>query len=320
MKKKTNCKRYWLWILGLLLVVAAGGWIRRMYWVPTLQVGSLSLQVPEKPSYRFFVLGDTGSGDVHQYAVAAAMEKQCQEMGGIDGIWLLGDLFYTQGVKGLDDPQWKQKVEIPYGSPCLQKAPIYPVFGNHDYRGNTESMIAYSQHNPRWHFPGRSYTVDFGRVLRLVAFDSAFPDFCFSPSTCSVDYALQQVKASTAAWTMVTAHNPMSSGSTLGYSHSGGVLGFFLRQAFCGKVDAWFSGHAHHMEHRQVVGCDTALFISGGGGGDLYDTVSGAESAFLRSEHGFLAVEVSLYDMVAAFYDIHSQRVYEVKKKTHSRK
>ena len=288
-----------------------------MYWVPALRVGSLSLQVPQKDRYRFFVLGDTGSGDTPQYEVAAAMEKRCRQNDGIDGIWLLGDLFYTAGVKDLEDPQWKQKVEIPYGSPCLQKAPIYPVFGNHDYRGNTEAMIAYSLRNPRWHFPGRSYTVDFGHVVRIVAFDSAFPDFCLSAETCSIDYARQQVAASKAAWTLIAAHNPMSSASTLGYSHSGGILGFFMRQLFCGKVDAWFSGHAHHLEHREVAGCNTSLFISGGGGGDLYDVRSEAESRFVRSEHGFLEVELSLSDMAATFYDIHVQRLYEMKKMRH---
>jgi tartrate-resistant acid phosphatase type 5 len=283
--------------------------------VPTLRVGDLSLQIAEKPLYRFFVLGDTGSGDASQYEVAAAMEARCQQNKGIDGIWLLGDLFYTAGVKDLEDPQWQQKIEIPYGSPCLQKSQIYPVFGNHDYRGNATALIAYSQRNPRWHFPGRFYTVDFGKVIRMVAFDSAFPDLCLSSDTCSIDYARQQVDSSAAAWTVVTAHNPMSSASTLGYSHSGGVFGFFLRQLFCGKADAWFSGHAHHMEHRQVSGCDTSLFVSGGGGGDLYGAAPDAESVFLRSEHGFLEVEVSLYDMTVAFYDIHAKRVYEVKKK-----
>ncbi len=317
MQKKKKRSSKLKWVVLLLGVATIGAWIRRMYWIPSLHVGDLSHQVAEKPNYRFFVLGDTGSGDANQYAVAAAMEARCVQSGGIDGIWLLGDLFYTAGVTGLDDPQWQQKVEIPYGSPCLKKATLYPIFGNHDYRGNTNAMIAYSQHNPRWHFPGRFYTVDFGRVIRMVAFDSAFPDFCFSANHCSIDYAMQQVKAPPTAWTVVTAHNPLSSASTLGYSHSGGVLGFFLRHLFCGKADAWFSGHAHHMEHRQVAGCDTSLFVSGGGGGDLYNTVAGAESEFLRSEHGFLEVDASLTDMAVGFYDIHTKRVYEVKKTRH---
>jgi len=90
-------------------------------------------------------------------------------------------------------------------------------------------------------------------------------------------------------------------------------LGFLLRPMFCtDQVHGWFSGHAHHMEYRQLASCPTPLFLAGGGGGDLYEVVPSPESRFLRSEHGFLEVEVSAGDMSVKFYDIQGESFYRM--------
>lgn len=77
---------------------------------------------------RFIALGDTGSGDMNQTAVAEGMRRVCH-VHGCDCVILLGDNIYDKGPKSVDDPQWLSKFERPYAHLAL---PFFAVGGNHD--------------------------------------------------------------------------------------------------------------------------------------------------------------------------------------------
>jgi predicted phosphodiesterase len=307
--------RFLILLICFVLTIILGIWLKA---VPRQRNGSQYIQVPEKETVHLFFLGDTGTGDDIQMQVAVAMEKRCQALGGIDGIVLLGDLFYMGGVQSADDPQWTTKIEKPYGLPCLSRANIYPVLGNHDYKGNPGALIEYGRKNPRWQMPYRFYRVDFGTLFRLVAIDSSVSDFCFIPTVCSMDFLLDSLDASPTTWTTVAAHHPLASASVKGYSHSGGILGFLVKPLVCDKADVWFSGHAHHQEHRQDDGCNTDLVISGGGGGELNEIRAGeAETKFGQSVHGFAELTIQKDQLVVDFRDAEANSIYSFSRKKH---
>lgn len=309
MKRPGRISRFWLVFL-VLAGALAFYFFKRQYLTSSLQLGERVTQLPYKPVLNFFVIGDGGSGDESQWAVADAMERVCQDINGIDGLILLGDNFYKVGVSSVEDGQWKEKFEAPYGQPCLKRAPVYPVLGNHDYRGNTEAQILYHQKNPRWFMPARFYSVRFGEMLELIAADTAFPDLCFSPETCSLDFLHERLKHP-ARWTLVAAHHPLASASDHGYGHSGGFSGFVLRQIACGRADVWMSGHAHHLEHRKISGCEgSSMLVSGGGGASLYGIVREPESEFAKSEHGFLHIEATEKKLSFRFLGTDAQVLY----------
>lgn len=299
-------------LLGAIVVGLIIFAVRRDMMLPPDLGGTRSYELAEKPELRFFVLGDTGSGDTHQRQVGAAMEAECQALGGIDALLLLGDQFYMEGVDSLDDPQWKTKIEIPYGSECLSKAPIYPILGNHDYRGNVEAMLRYDERNPRWHLPHRFYRVDYGSMLRIVAFDSTFPDFCLFSNKCSVDFLLDSLNKSDARWKIVLSHLPLASASLDGYSHSGATLfGYLMRFLVCDRTDVWFSGHAHHLEHRNHPGCAASLLVAGGGGGDLENVPDfDPASMFIRKAHGFGSLHITNRDLGFRFISDQGEVLY----------
>ena len=302
----------WLWTILLFGVICYVGQIlHRRSQIVADPVGPLKTDVKSMGPLRFFVIADTGSGDVNQYEVASAMEKVCQQGENIQGILMAGDNFYSKGVSSVDDPQWVQKVERPFGSQCLSKVPIYPVLGNHDYKQDTQPQIDYSKKNPRWKMPHRFYRVDFGNLLRVVGFDSAYPDICLNAAKCSVDFLRENLRSSKTRWTIVFAHHPLSSASSYGYGYRGGLFGFLVRPMVCGKAHAWFSGHSHHLEHRRLNTCDTDLFIVGGGGGDLYKTQGNTVSSrFAQSVHGFAELQVDDSSMTATFFDKSAKRLY----------
>ncbi len=300
----------------LVLVVICGFSyvaIRRQIKVPKMRTGSIHMvQEHGDLPLHFFVVGDTGSGDDNQMAVAAAMEKRCQEVPQVDGLMLLGDQFYMKGVSSVDDLQWVDKIEKPYGSPCLKKTSIYPLFGNHDYAGNREAYVGYSRTHERWKMPHRFYSARFGDVVQFVGLDSNFADFCFMPEVCVVDFMLKELH-NPMRWNIIMAHHPLVSASQKGGSHEGKTLyGKFFQWAACDKADMWLAGHAHHMEHRKLERCASQLFVSGGGGGDLEDVQADGEGVkFASAQFGFLELEIHREKISARFWNRESKIVYE---------
>lgn len=300
-----------LWIIVVAVVAIGISFREELANVPRIRVGQLYALAPGGDRVRFFVLGDTGTGEDAQRQVAAAMEARCQA-DAVDGILLLGDNFYQSGVTSTDDPQWEQKILAPYGSGCLSQVPIYPVLGNHDYRSNPAAQIEYTLMNPRWHMPNRFYSVRFGRLVRLVAFDSQTAEFCFNPLFCALDFLLEATGRQDTTWTFVIAHHPLASASAKGFGHRGGLRPWLLKPIMCDRADLWLSGHAHHLEHRVDLDCRLEMFTSGGGGGDLSGVLTDDSGAlFARSTHGFLELDVTETSWIGRFIDVGGNVLYE---------
>lgn len=85
----------------------------------------------------------------------------------------LGDNFYYEGVKSVEDPRFRSTFERVYTSPALKAATWYMIAGNHDHASNVSAQIAYTKVSPRWHFPdffytkGKSFKID-DRPLTVV--------------------------------------------------------------------------------------------------------------------------------------------------------
>ena len=332
-------------ILGLSLV-AVGVTIAVQFrdeWIkaPRVRVGPLVQSITDPPMgthpestkrmLRFFVLGDTGTGNEQQYRVARAMENRCRVVGDVHGILLLGDNGYQAGFQSTDDPTWETKVNIPYGSPCLGRLPIYPILGNHDYKGKPEVQIAYSLVNKRWKMPNRFYSLYFSDLVRIVAYDSQTTDYCSIPAFCSIDFLLDQTKnhleeqllypednpdenapKQLPRWTVVMGHHPLSSVSDHGFNHSGGLRGWLFEKIFCNRVDLWFAGHAHHMEHKILPGCRMEHYVLGGGGADLYAIdEEKSEVAFARSSNGFGEFTLDDEQIETRFFDAQGHLIYQ---------
>lgn len=277
--------------------------------VPTARSGPLSAALPAGEKLRFFVLGDSGSGDSFQMKVAEAMDRRCQETG-LDGIIHVGDIFYEEGVSSVDDPQWQSKVEAPYGLPCLRDKPIYAVHGNHDLISNPNAQIEYARTHPRWVQPYRFYERRFGDLLQLVALDGYHPDWCGDPERCTLDFARQALEKRDTTWRLVFSHYPLGSGNA---ERSLSWRSRILRWVLCdADVDLYFAGHDHHLEHRVDPSCRPDIFVSGGGGGDLYPVkASDPDSRFLISAHGFAELVLDARTAKVRFFSADSRQLYK---------
>lgn len=64
-----------------------------------------------------------------------------------------------------------------FTDPALQAPGFFKVLaGNHDHYGNVTAQVAYSAHNPRWHFPSLYYnwveSIDAGTTVEFVQIDT----------------------------------------------------------------------------------------------------------------------------------------------------
>jgi len=248
----------------------------------------------------FLVLGDWGrNGEKDQREVATQMGIAAQEL---DAKFVIsvGDNFYENGVKSVDDPQWQTSFEQVYTAPSLQ-VPWHVALGNHDYHGNCDAQIAYSQKSKRWNMPARYFTrtekidadhsVDFFH-LDTTPMAKAGDDLELSVlHHHSADNSQQlawfeaALKAATAPWKIVIAHHPVYSGGQHGDTPY--IIKHILPLLEKYGVQAYFNGHDHDLQHLQAGKVN--LFCSGAGSKPRAGIKHTPHTKFGRGCSGFIA-------------------------------
>ena len=224
----------------------------------------------------FVLIGDWGrNGEKDQMAVATQMGIAA-EAAGAKFVVAVGDNFYENGVASVDDPQWQSSFEKVYTAPSLQVR-WQAVLGNHDYHGNCDAQIAYSQTSKRWTMPARYYqrseriddqtAADFFYIdtMPMASFDA--DEMIFHHNVKSQNLAAQMVwleaalKASTAPWKIVVGHHPVYSGGEHGDTPY--IVEHVLPLLAKYQVQAYFNGHDHDLQHLQAGKVN--MFCTGGG-------------------------------------------------------
>ena len=81
----------------------------------------------------------------------------------------LGDNFYFNGVKDVNDPRFDETFEKVFTAKSLTNANHFRLLaGNHDHYGNVSAEIAYSAKSPRWHFPSLYYDMEEHKLTRTL--------------------------------------------------------------------------------------------------------------------------------------------------------
>jgi predicted MPP superfamily phosphohydrolase len=221
-----------------------------------------SKQTAASGKFSFAVIGDMGTGQKGQLAVAQAMESVCEkEPFGL--VLMLGDNIYG----GVNSRAFRERFERPYRSLIARGVKFQAVLGNHD-NGGSEKETGYEQFNMvgrRYYTFTRGQSEKGDPLAQFFALDSSRMD------REQLAWLEKELAASRATWKIPFFHHPIySSGRTHG---SDLTLRRDLEPLFTRYgVQTVLSGHDHIYE-RIKPQQGVVYFVSGSGGklrkGDL---------------------------------------------------
>ena len=256
-------------------------------------------------SLNFMVIGDWGhNGHFYQKEVAHQLEIAMYQTDA-DFIVSTGDNFYPNGVASVNDPLWQSAFENIYHGPHTFED-WYVVLGNHDYLGNAQAQIDYTEKSQRWQLPARYYSKTFAlennEQVLMVFLDTnpiqpEYKDRDKYRSTQGQDYKTQltwletQLAGSNAKWKIVVGHHPLySSGKRFGRNQGlRDILEPILERH---NVHAYIAGHEHDLQYNQPKNSKVAHFVSGGGSEARF--VKQREfTRYAEATPGFLSISIN---------------------------
>ena len=256
--------------------------------------------------FNFYVANDLGrNGYYDQKPIAELMGTMAEEIGP-EFVLATGDIHHFEGVRSVSDPLWMTNYELIYSHPELM-IDWFPVLGNHEYRGNTQAVMDYSNVSRRWTMPSRYYTKVFkeeGTSVRIVWVDTAplidkyreesdtYPDACKQDMNKQLAWIDSVLTASKEDWVIVAGHHPVYAETPKDESERSNLqerLDPILRRH---KVDLYICGHIHNFQHIRRPNSSIDYVVNSAG--SLSRKVKSIEgTVFCSGEPGFSVCSVS---------------------------
>jgi len=280
-----------------------------------------------KKGWNFFIVSDWGwNGQSYQQQVADQMGIQADSTGA-KFIVSCGDNFQINGVASTQDPLWMKNFENVYTNNTLQ-VDWFPVFGNHDYKGNTQAQLDYSKISRRWRFEEHYYSfvkkINDSISARFIFLDTPpllseyykpeYPDAAKQDSAKQIKWLNETLANSKEQWKIVFGHHPIYSAS----KKHGNTKEMIQRvKPLLEKYNAqfYFSGHDHDMQHLQEHGKNVDYMVTGTGG-EARPCSKNEQSLFSASVPGYSIVSFHADSIRVVFMGANGlpQYTYERKK------
>jgi tartrate-resistant acid phosphatase type 5 len=285
-------------------------------------------QKTQKP-LKFMVFGDWGrNGEDKQKEVAVEMGIVAKKFKP-EFIISTGDNFYPNGVQSTRDHNWIASYENIYTSQSLQ-SDWYVVLGNHDYRGEPQAEIDYTQVDRKWHMPARY----FSRLLFIDEDSSAGVLFVYIDTTPFLsesykgdqhhvqgqDTAAQRIwlektlgeTPANVKWKFVIGHHPVyTGGGRMKAKETVEMKNLFAPIFEKYHVNAYICGHDHNLQYIKPRGF-THYFVSGAGS-ELSKTVIHPEGGvYAKAENGFMNFSIYESQMHVSMLSYTGEKIYSV--------
>jgi 3',5'-cyclic AMP phosphodiesterase CpdA len=234
---------------------------------------------------RFAVVGDFGTGESDEFAIAAQM-LDAHRKAAFDLVLAVGDNIYPNGSARY----FVKHFEEPFEGLLKERVKFYAVLGNHDVEEGRNDQL----HYPLFNMGGSNYyTISRGNGL---------VDFFMLDSTAfdagQATWLENSLRASRAMWKIAAMHHPIySSGKKHG---SDARLRTTLEPLLTRyHVQVVFAGHDHVYE-RTKLQRGIQYFITGAGGktrrGDI-DMKSPLRAASFDEDNSFMVIEIDETEM-----------------------
>ena len=228
----------------------------------------------------FFVVNDTGrNGYYDQKTIAELMGNMAENGASPEFIVATGDVHHFNGVASTNDPLWMTNYELIYSHPELMIS-WHPMLGNHEYRGNTQAVIDYSQVSRRWEMPSRYYTHSFndkGCTLRIVCLDttplisryrnesSEYPDAAKQNPDDQLKWLDEVLANASEDWVIVFGHHPIYAQTSKDDSERLDLPARLEPILKRHKAPIYINGHIHNFQHISLEGSPTQFVTNSAG-------------------------------------------------------
>lgn len=233
----------------------------------------------ERP-LNFYLANDLGRNGYYDQKPIAELMGRMAEAIDIEFVVAAGDVHHFEGVRSVDDPLWMTNYELIYCHPDLM-LPWYPILGNHEYRGNTQAVIDYSNVSARWQMPARYYTKvmeEDGITVRLVMTDTPpmidkyrkdtdkYPDAGKQDLNAQLEWVDSVLTVAKEDWVIVVGHHPIYADTDKNDTERTDMqrrLDTILRKH--GNVDFYICGHIHNFQHIRMPESDIDYVVNSSG-------------------------------------------------------
>ena len=249
----------------------------------------------------FLVVSDNGRNRAYLQKPIASLIGQMAESEDFEAVLALGDVHHYMGIESISDPLWMTNFELVYSHPELQ-IPWYPILGNHEYRGNTQAVIDYSEVSRRWEMEGRYYSKVFeddGVSVRIVFIDTVplidkyrydkedYPSAAGQSMDKQLKWLEKELSNAHEDWVVVVGHHPVYAFTDKDESERSDLQKRLLPILERHNVNMYICGHIHNFQHIRPEGSridfivNTSASLSRTKVGDVEGTV------FTSGEAGF---------------------------------
>ena len=281
-----------------------------------------------KKDANFFLANDLGrNGYYDQKPIAELMGIMAEEIGP-ECIIAAGDVHHFDGVQSVDDPLWMTNYELIYSHPELMISWL-PVLGNHEYRGNTQAVMDYSNISRRWNMPARYYTKveeEDGTTVRFVMVDTTplmskyrnesqkYPDASKQDNTKQLAWVDSVLTSAKEDWVIVVGHHPIYAETPKDSSERKDMqntLGKVLAKHK--NVAIYLCGHIHNFQHICAEGSSIDYIVNSSASlSRKVNTIKGTQ--FCSPETGFSVIAADEKELCVHMIDKNGNVLHSVKK------
>lgn len=281
----------------------------------------------EKP-LNFYLANDLGrNGYYDQKPIAKLMGRMAENID-IECVIAAGDVHHFEGVRSVNDPLWMTNYELIYNHPELM-IPWYAILGNHEYRGNSQAVIDYTNISGRWNMPARYYTFvleNDGITIRMVMVDTAplidkyrtdsqkYPDACKQDINQQLNWIDSVLTSAKEDWVIVVGHHPIFAETGKDDSERLDLqkrLDRVLRKH--ANVDMYLCGHIHNFQYIRPK--DNKIDYVVNTSGSLSRKVKPIEGTqFCSNESGFSLITADKKELKLHMINKTGKVIYTVKR------
>ena len=281
----------------------------------------------EKSATNFIIANDLGRNGYYEQKNIAAIMGETAEKCDIEFIAAAGDVHHFMGVRSVNDPLWMTNYELIYSHPELM-IKWYAICGNHEYRGNTQAVLDYSNVSRRWIAPSKYYTfteiAEDGTPFRLLFIDTTplidkyrkdtigYPDASKQDMETQLQWIDSVLTNASEKWTIVIGHHPVYAGTEKIDSERTDMQQRLAPILEKHKVDAYFCGHIHNYQHIRPAASHVNYIVNSSASLSR-KVITTPDTKFCSPDAGFIFCSLTNDNFTFFFINHQGEIIYQYK-------